>query len=255
MLLSGDYHTHTTYSHGKGSVLENATVAKEKGLVEIGITDHGFSHPAFGLRKRKLDNLRKDIERAKEQTKVNVLMGVESNIISTDGTVDLKEKYYDKFDLFLAGIHKFVLYKFPSLFSLFVPNFFDATFNVKPPKWVIKENTKAYINTVKNNPVDMLTHVNFCCFADAKEVAKCCADYGTYFEISSRKTHLTDKEWEDVLTTDVRFLISSDAHKPSNISNVSFAEELIKRLNFPLDRIDNLDGRTPNFRFSEFKKR
>ena len=38
MLLYGDYHTHTIYSrfhHGKGTVLENASVAAEKGLKEI----------------------------------------------------------------------------------------------------------------------------------------------------------------------------------------------------------------------------
>ena len=40
--MIADYHTHTVYSHGTGSVLENALIAKEKGLKEIAITDHGF---------------------------------------------------------------------------------------------------------------------------------------------------------------------------------------------------------------------
>ena len=35
MLLTGDYHTHTIYSHGSGTVLDNALAAKEKGLKEI----------------------------------------------------------------------------------------------------------------------------------------------------------------------------------------------------------------------------
>ena len=59
MILTSDYHTHTVYSHGKGTVLENALVAKEVGLKEIAISDHGFSHPAFGLTKRKLPKIRK----------------------------------------------------------------------------------------------------------------------------------------------------------------------------------------------------
>lgn len=48
MQLTGDYHTHTIYSHGKGTVLENALQAKARGLREIAITDHGFGQMAFG---------------------------------------------------------------------------------------------------------------------------------------------------------------------------------------------------------------
>ena len=29
MLLFGDYHTHTIYSHGKGDIIDNANVAKQ----------------------------------------------------------------------------------------------------------------------------------------------------------------------------------------------------------------------------------
>lgn len=53
MILTADYHTHTPYSHGKGTVEENAARAKELGLKQIGITDHGFSHLAFGLKREK----------------------------------------------------------------------------------------------------------------------------------------------------------------------------------------------------------
>ena len=51
MKINFDLHTHTVYSHGKGTIAENAATAKEKGLYGIGITDHGFSHPAFGMRR------------------------------------------------------------------------------------------------------------------------------------------------------------------------------------------------------------
>ena len=48
MIITADYHTHTVFSHGKGDVIDNVKSAKEKGLNAIGITDHGFNHPAFG---------------------------------------------------------------------------------------------------------------------------------------------------------------------------------------------------------------
>ena len=150
MKLFADYHTHTTYSHGKGTVLENAEVAKTLGLKEIGISDHGFAHPAFGLTKRKVPSLVKDCKDATEKTGVKVLVGVESNIIGTDGTVDLKPNMYDHFDVFLAGFHKFVLYKPGTFFSTFIPNWVRSTFHSKTAsKSLIKRNTKAYINVIK----------------------------------------------------------------------------------------------------------
>ena len=255
MILSADYHTHTIYSHGKKDIIDNAISAKNKGLLELGISDHGFAHPAFGLRIRKLSEMREKIENAKKETGVNVLLGIESNIIGIDGTTDLKPCLYDKFDIFLAGIHKFVMYKFGAYFSLFLPNFFNSSFKCKNiPKSLVKRNTKTYINVIKKNPVDVITHPNFCCFADAYEVAKACADYGTYFELNAKKDHLTDDEIEKILKTGVRFVIGSDGHTPERVGEISRVENLIKRMNFPIDRIDNIDGRLPKFRFKSFKE-
>ena len=72
MILTGDYHTHTKYSHGKNTVLENAVRAEQLGLKEIGITDHGFAHPAFGLSKRKVAPLKEDCLNATRLTGVKV---------------------------------------------------------------------------------------------------------------------------------------------------------------------------------------
>ncbi|MBQ9734794.1 MAG: PHP domain-containing protein [Clostridia bacterium] len=256
MILSSDYHTHTVYSHGKGQIIDNALVAKEKGLKEIGISDHGFSHPAFGLTKRKLPKMRVECDLATKQTGVNVLLGIESNIIGTDGTVDLKPKTYDYFDIFLAGIHKFVMYKFGTAFSLFIPNFFSSTFNKKKiSKSLIKNNTKTFINVIKNNPVDVITHVNFCCFADAVEVAKVAADYGTYIELNAKKTHLTDEELFNVAKTGVNFVISSDAHTPDRVGEISLVEKLLQRVSVPESQIANINGKIPEMRFKSFKEK
>lgn len=256
MNLNADYHTHTVFSHGKGDVIDNARAAAEKGLKELGIADHGFAHPAFGLRKRKLPELKKRIENAKKETGVNVLLGIESNIIGTDGTTDLKPELYDDFDIFLAGVHKFVKYKFGTAFSLFLPNLFNSAVKKKDvPKSLIRRNTQTYINVIKNNPVDVITHLNFCCFADAAEVAKAAADYGTYIELNSKKVHLSDDELYEVLKTDVKFVINSDAHSPSRVGEISLVEKTLERTGFPTERIANIDGRLPEFRFAKFKGR
>ena len=87
------------------------------------------------------------------------------------------------------------------------------------------------------------------------EVAKCAADYGTYIELNSKKSHLTDEELNDIVQkTSARFIVDSDAHSASRVGDTKLVEEQLSRLDFPMDRIDNIDGRLPNFRFAEFKK-
>lgn len=254
MILTADYHTHTVFSHGKGQIIDNAKVAKEIGLKEIGISDHGFSHPAFGLKKGKLPIMRTLIDDATKITGVNVKLGIESNIIGIDGTTDLKPTLYDNFDIFLAGIHKFVKYKPSAMFSLFIPNLFNSTFKVKNvPKSLVKTNTTTYINAIKNNPIDIITHLNFCCYADAVEVAKVAADYGTYIELNAKKVHLDDETLDKILLTKVQFVIGSDAHTPNRVGEISLVDKMIERTSFPTDRIMNIDGRLPHFRFAEFK--
>ncbi|MBQ7236322.1 MAG: PHP domain-containing protein [Clostridia bacterium] len=256
MILTADYHTHTVFSHGKGQIIDNAVAAKEKGLKEVGISDHGFAHPAFGLTTKKIPKMRALCDEATSKTGVKVLLGIESNIISTDGDADLKPKLYDSFDIFLAGIHKFVLYKFKSLFTLFLPDLYHTYVGKKNiPNSVIKTNTKTFINVIKKNPVDVITHLNFCCFADAVEVAKAAADYGTYIELNSKKVHLTDEELFAVGNTGVNFIISSDAHSPDRVGEISLVEEILSRVQIDRERIMNIDGRLPKMRFKTFKER
>ncbi len=257
MKITADYHTHTIFSHGKGTILENAKSAKEMGLQYIAITDHGFSHPAFGLRKYKIPKMIKLCRQATIETGVNVLMGIESNILGVSGKTDLKVKDYDNFDVYLAGIHRFILYdRLKEWYLLLGREALCRAFKTKPSDDLIKRNTKVYINTIKNNPIDILAHPGYLVHADLKEVAKCCRDYGTYFEIDSRKNYLTDDEWLEILDTGVNFVLDSDAHVPSNVGVITQAQEMIERLNIPRERIVNIDGKLPKYmRFSDFKNR
>ena len=193
---------------------------------------------------------------ASEKTGVKVLLGIESNIIGIDGSVDLKQNMYDDFDIFLAGIHKFVLYKFNTLFPLFVRNFMCSTFNKKNiSKSLINTNTKTIVNVIKKNPVDIITHINFCCFADAKEVAKVASDYGTYIELNSKKTHLSEEELYQVASTGVKFVINSDAHTPDRVGEISLVEKMLETIKINKDQIANIDGRLPTMRFKAFKEK
>lgn len=254
MKLTADFHTHTPYSHGKGTVLENALRAKELGLCAVGITDHGFSHRCFPVKRKEVENLIRDCTEAQEKTGIEVLVGMESNIRGISGLCDLTKEDYENFDLFLAGIHIIVRYERFSDRKLGWGNWMRKKFGMKPSASLVRETTKAYINTIEKNPVDILTHLNYQCAADAVEVAKCCRDYGTYLEINSKKEHLTDDELAAVAATGVKFVVDSDAHTESRVGDMLRAEEQIARVGLNLEQIENIDGRYPSFRFAEYKK-
>lgn len=254
MILSADYHTHTPYSHGKNTVLENATVAKSKGLKEIAITDHGFNHILFGLKRKNLSDLRAEIIEAEKLTGVKVLLGMESNLISLDGETDMKKSDLQNFDIYLCGIHEVVRYKsFSDMYNIFVKNYSAYKFGKKPSDKVVANTTKAYINAIKNNPIDILTHINYKCYCNLEEVAKCCADYGTYIEINTKKRHVSAEELNLMASTGVRFVIDSDAHSSDRVGDMKIAEEILAEADISPDRIDNIEGRLPKFRFAEYK--
>ena len=256
MILTADYHTHTPYSHGKNTVLENVTAAKKLGLKQIGITDHGFNHFLFGLKRGNLVDLRGEIDEAEKLTGLKVFMGMESNLISVDGDTDMKEKDLEFFDLFLLGIHEVLKYKsFSDMYNIMLKNYFAYSLGRKPAQSVIDSTTKAYINAVKKNPVVILTHINYKCCCNLKEVAQCCADYGTYIEINTKKRHVSAEELNIMAETGVKFLIDSDAHSADRVGDTEIAEQLIRESGISTENIDNIDGRLPDFRFTEYKLR
>ncbi len=256
MLLTGDYHTHTVYSHGKGTVLENALAAKEKGLKEIAITDHGFEQMAFGIKRKKVPQLIADCREATQKTGVKVYVGMEANLCDEDGRTDMTVNDYKDFDIFLMGIHRFVKFThFRDFWNMLVVNALYTAVKKEGSRRLIRYNTRAYINSIEKYPIDAITHLNFLCFCDVAEVAKAARDNGTYIELNSKKVHLTDEELEKVVATGVRFIIDSDAHSVDRVGDTKLVDELLSRVDVPRDRIDNIDGRYPNFRFREFKEK
>jgi histidinol phosphatase-like PHP family hydrolase len=58
-----------------------------------------------------------------------------------------------------------------------------------------------------------------------------------------------------VAKTNARFVINSDAHHQKRVGDMQIPALQIQRVGVPLDRIDNVDGKLPCFRFEEYKKR
>ena len=70
--IFADLHTHTTYSHGKGSVEDNVRAAKFRGLSCLAVTDHGVRHPLVGVKREKFAAMRRDVSAAAEKYGRNI---------------------------------------------------------------------------------------------------------------------------------------------------------------------------------------
>ena len=97
-----DTHTHTVASgHAYSTIRENAKAAGEKGLELLAITEHGPAMPG-SCQAIYFQNLRVVDRHAYE---AELLMGVELNILDSQGRVDLEERTLRKMDIAIASLH------------------------------------------------------------------------------------------------------------------------------------------------------
>ncbi len=246
MILYGDYHTHTKYSrhnHGKGSVLENASVAQSKGLKQIAITDHGFDHKLYGVRRREIPSVKEDILNAKEVTGVDILLGVEANLISADGKIDVIESDFEFLDILLMGYH--CMAKMSSMSD--VQKLFFANMSpFAPSAERVSRNTTAMLKALDKYPIDILTHLNYGFQTDTLAVARMAKEKGTLVELNGKRINFTDRELEIMAAEGVKFIVNSDAHRPEMVGECNNAMNLIFRLGLPISQIVNID-KLPKF--------
>lgn len=248
MILLGDYHTHTRYSrhnHGKGTILENASVAMNKGLKQIAITDHGFNHLLFGVKRKEIRLVKEDLLNAKEVTGVDILLGVEANLIGLDGSIDVNFEDFEFLDILLLGHHKFVKPQTRSDFNkLILANAFGSPY--KPSKDRLNRNTTAFLKALDKYPIDIITHLNYGCPTDTLAVAKMAKEKGTFIELNGKRINFTDEELITMANEGVKFIVNSDAHSPQNVGECNNALNTIFRLDLPLSQIVNVD-KLPKF--------
>ena len=73
MQILADYHTHTKYSHGKGTIEENVLEAISKGIKTIGISDHGYKHLTYGIKLNDIYKMREEIDKARRKRKREII--------------------------------------------------------------------------------------------------------------------------------------------------------------------------------------
>ncbi len=245
--LIADYHTHTRYSkgllvyyHGKGTIEENVAAAAAKGLQEIGITDHGPGHIFYGLNLSLLPDMRRDVAEAKRKyPEVKIQLGVEANIIHSGNGLDVAPEDIEKFDFINAGYHHGV----PKGDMIRNPICSTGIFPSGSRQQLENRNTEMALRAIYENPIRILTHPGDKGPFNIKEIGRACEARGTRLEINSRHSHLTAEEIRQTMNFDVTYVVSSDAHKPSQVGGVEAALERAEEAGLDFGRIINIKER------------
>lgn len=227
-----DLHTHTIASgHACNTIDEMVETAKAKGIKMFGITDHAVTMPGTCDEEyfKNLSALKKDFG------DIEVLLGVELNILDYEGNVDMSVEDLKKMDITIASIHNHIG--------------FEAG--------TIEQNTNAIIEAMKNPLINIIGHPDDGRVPlDYEKIVKASKEYGTLLEVNnnsiSTEFRLNAYENEKVMLKlckkyEVPVVIGSDAHKNTKIAENTKAFELLKEVGFDYNLV-------LNFNIDELKK-
>lgn len=224
MYLS-DIHTHTIASgHGTTCTISDmAKAASRKGLKLLGITDHGPGTLAAGTPSY----FRSLTYAPRKRFGIELLYGVELNILNTDGKIDMTEELLNELDYAIASMH--------------AQNFRSGS---------VKENTSAYLNVMKHPAVKILGHCDNPHFpVDFETLAYAARQNGVIFEINEASlapygyrgdTRANNREiLRYCRKYDIPVVLSSDSHGVEHVGDFTYAEEFVHEEMFPENLILN----------------
>ncbi|MDZ7708271.1 MAG: DNA polymerase/3'-5' exonuclease PolX [Trueperaceae bacterium] len=212
--LRGDLHTHTDATDGAGTLSEMIQAAADRGYAYYAVTDHSKRVTmANGLDDdaalKHADAIR---EAGEEHDDLWVLAGIEVDILK-DGSLDLKEATLAQLDWVVASIH------------------YDLDLDEEAM-------TSRLLAAVRSGVVHCIGHpttrrlgkrgpIPF----DADRVFEACARHDVALEINAQpqRLDLPDVYCKRAKEAGVRFTISTDAHKRSDLSFLRFGVDVARR--------------------------
>ena len=183
-----------------------------------------------------------------------MLLGVEANLISSHGDIDIVDDDYKDLDILLCGFHRFV--KSTSVkeqFGFVLKNIFCEIFHHTSKKQREK-NTNAYINAMRKYDIDIITHLNHACKVDVEKVARVAKETNTLIELNGKRLGMSDKEILTCYNLGCKFVLDSDAHSPNRVGDCHLGLEAALRLRLPDSVILNYND-LPTFKKEKHKKR
>lgn len=224
MYLS-DIHTHSIASgHGTSCTISDmAKSAGRKGLKLLGITDHGPGTLASGTSSY----FRSLTYSPRKRFGVELLYGVELNILNTEGKIDLEQELLEKLDYAIASMH----YQ-----------------NFRPLSK--EENTRAFLNVMKNPMVKILGHIDNTSYpVDYQSIIKAAGENGVIMEINEASLAPygyrgdTRDNCAQILYYCHKYLVpivlSSDSHGAEHIGDFTYSAEFVHQALFPESLILN----------------
>lgn len=247
MHIIADLHTHTRYSDGATAMADNVAAAHAKGLKYIAITDHGPAQISSGIRRAIIPEYRNEVDRLNSEYagEIKVLMGMETNIVSLDGHIDLPDDYKQLYDIVLMGYHKTA----KPISARDKKHFWvDAlVLNRSSSQRARELTTQAYINALKRNHIDIIVHPRHNIDVDVGPLARACRQNGAAMEISARRRHLemTLDDAADAKREGVVFVIDSDGHAMDEIGVFDQALDFCRQAGIDETMVANASGFQP----------
>ncbi|HHY42933.1 MAG TPA: PHP domain-containing protein [Thermoanaerobacterales bacterium] len=244
MKIWADYHTHTRYSHGTGTIEQNVKAAIEKGLRAVGISEHGPGNIGLRIKLKDFYKMRDEIERLKSKYKnIKILLGCEANVISLDGDLDIPNEVLSILDYTMVGLHPLIWPRsFKDGLSLLFENVLARAVG---SNWllekVMRQNTLALIRAISKNKIKIITHPGLHLPIDTAKLAQAAAKYGTALEINAGHGYMTKEYIAIAKACGAKFAIGSDAHHPKNVGNFKRALEIVKEVGLSEDDIINAE--------------
>lgn len=247
MNIRADFHSHTKYSHGTGTVEDNVVAAMSLGLRALAITDHGERHPLIGVEPSRFDEMRRDVDAVAKEYRFRVLLGIEANILSPQGEIDLSPEDADKLDVVLAGFHLTAYpLRFKDYFKLPLNGVTRCLCRNSAKQRAL--NTEAFVRAVTEHEIDVLTHPGFRLDIELKPIGEACAASGTFVELSSRHKTPDLKGTEVLASTGAKLIVNSDAHKPSRVGKCEYALDIVQNLGLGDEEVVNISDKPITFR-------
>lgn len=238
--IVADWHTHTRYSDGRGTVEDNVRAASEKGLDEIAITDHGPRGIFIGVKDQDVyQDIKNDIDTIKGQYPVRVLLGAEANVIDLDGSIDISPEISKEMDILLVGLHPQVMAaNLGKTLGWVLPNQLGR-FNKFLRRRMRNDNTKAIVNAMYNQPVNVVTHPDLMMAVDLNEVARASANTECAMEINVGHEYNKDEVINAALRWGAPLIVNSDAYYPEMVGELDNGIAQLIKWNVPVEQVIN----------------
>ena len=222
---SVDFHIHSQYSHGEGSIQDIVKTGIVKNLTCLAITEHVRCQSSW------FESFLSDIEAMKKQKGIKVISGIESKVLDFCGRLDATERMISAVDLVVASVHR-------------IPSFHDMRGNyiiqkVNQDKTSIASLYLRALRGIASNPaVDVVGHPFHLLKAmaiegiskdDKMETARLFSKSRKAVEINSFY-HVPDLEFLRMCVKEgVSLSVGSDAHRLIDVGNVNWSMRVLRK--------------------------